>query len=158
MVTSTYDVSSWMPNLKTYARQVNPQVYFNETAYLNLPVNQKAIATLYNQFHILAQPSTEAFGLTCLEAMASGVVPLIVNHGGSPEIVGDCGIYAEISDYLTLSIGKVALVNVEDLADKIIWAYQHPSELAKLATKGIERAKLYNWNQITLRLETLLAD
>ena len=158
MVASTYDYAAWQPNLKKYAEKQSPTAYINQTAYLNLPVTQQAIATLYNQFHVLAQPSTESFGLTCLEAMSCGVVPLIVNHGASPEVVGDCGIYAEISDYLDLSIGKVALVNVEDLADKIIWAYQHPSELAKLAAKGIERAKLYNWNQITDRLETLLAD
>ena len=158
LVTSTYDHAAWQPNLKKYAEKISPTVYFNQTAYLNLPVTQQAIATLYNQFHILAQPSTEAFGLTCLEALASAVVPIIVNHGGSPEVVGDCGIYAKIKDYLDLVIGKVALVDVEDLADKIIWAHQHPSELAKLATKGIERAKLYNWNQITDRLETLLAD
>jgi glycosyltransferase involved in cell wall biosynthesis len=158
LVASTYDFAPWQPKLKKYAEKISPTAWINETAYLNLPVNQKAIASLYNQFHILTQPSTEAFGITCLEAMASGVVPLIVNHGGSPEIVGDCGIYAEISDYLDLSIGKVALVNVEDLADRIIWAHQHPQELAKLAQKGIEKAKLYNWNEIILKLEALLAD
>jgi len=158
MVTSTYDFAPWQPNLKRYAEKISPTVYFNETAYLNLPVNQKAIATLYNQFHLLAQPSTEGFGLSCLEALASGVVPVIVNHGGSPEVVGDCGIYAEISDYLDTSIGKIALVDVEDLADKIVWAHQHPSELTKLALKGIQRAKQFNWNQITNRLETLLVD
>jgi glycosyltransferase involved in cell wall biosynthesis len=157
-VASTYDYAPWQPKLKKYAEKISPTAWINQTAYLNLPVNQKAIATLYNQFHILTQPSTEAFGLTVLEAMASGVVPLIVNHGGSPEIVGDCGIYAEISDYLDTSIGKVALVNVQDLADRIIWAHQHPQELAKLAQKGIEKAKQFNWNQAIDRLEALLAD
>jgi glycosyltransferase involved in cell wall biosynthesis len=158
LVASTYDFAPWQPKLKKYAEKISPTAWINETAYLNLPVNQKAIASLYNQFHILAQPSTESFGLTCLEAMSCRTVPVVVRHGGSPEVVGDCGIYAKIKDYLDLVIGKVALVDVEDLADKIIWLHQHPSELAKLAQKGIERAKLYNWNQIIDRLETLLAD
>jgi glycosyltransferase involved in cell wall biosynthesis len=158
MVTSTYDVAAWMPNIKTYARQTNPQVYFNETAYLNLPVNEKAIATLYNQMHCHVLTSTEAFGLPNLEAMASATVPIVIPHGGSPEVVGDCGIYVEVKDYLDTAIGKIALVNVEDLADKIMWAHQHPSELAKLAVKGIQRAKLFNWENITTRLESLLAD
>jgi len=158
MVTSTYDFAPWQPDIKKYAEKTSPTTWINQTAYLNLPVNQKAIATLYNQFHLLAQPSTEAFGLTCLEALASGVVPIIVKHGGSPEVVGDCGIYAKISDYLDTSIGKIALVDVEDLADKIIWAHQHPSELTKLALKGLQRAKLFNWENIVNRLEMLLAD
>jgi len=158
IVASTYDFAAWQPDLKKYAEITSPKVWINQTAYLNLPVNQKAIARLYNQFHLLAQPSTEAFGLTCLEAMASGVVPIIVNHGGSPEIVGDCGIYAEISDYLDTYIGKIALVNVQSLADKIIWAHQHPSELECLARKAVERAKQLTWEHITNRLEDLLVD
>lgn len=158
LVASTYDYAAWQPNLKKYAEKISPTTWINQTAYLNLPVNQKEITILYNQFHVLAQPSTEAFGLTCLEALASAVVPIIVNHGGSPEVVGDCGIYAEISDYLDTSIGKIALVDVEDLADKITWAHQHPSELTKLALKGLQKAKQFNWNQTTNRLETLLAN
>jgi len=158
LVASTYDYAPWQPKLKKYAEKISPTAWINQTAYLNLPVNQKAIASLYNQFHVLAQPSTEAFGITCLEAMATMTVPIIVNHGGSSEIVGDCGIYAKIKDYLDLVIGKVALVDVEDLADKMIWAHHHPSELTKLALKGLQKAKQFNWNQAIDRLETLLAD
>ena len=158
MITSTYDHAPWQPDIKNYARQVSPTAWFNETAYLNLPVSQKAIANHYNQMHCHVLTSTEAFGLPNLEAMASATVPIIIPHGGSPEVVGDCGIYAEISDYLDTSIGKIALVDVEDLADKIVWAHQHPSELTKLALKGLQRAKQFNWNQITSRLETLLVD
>jgi glycosyltransferase involved in cell wall biosynthesis len=158
LVASTYDTAPWQPNLKKYAEKQSPTIYINMTAYLNLPATQQAIATLYNQFHVLTQPSTEAFGLTTLEAMASATVPIIVNHGGTPEVVGDCGIYAKIKDYLDLSIGKIALVDVEDLAEKIIWTHQHPEELRKLADKCVNRAKLFNWNTITNRLEQLLTD
>jgi len=156
LITSTYDSATWQPRIKNYAKKINPNVIFNETAYLNLPRNPKAIARLYGNFNILAQPSTEAFGLTCLEGMASGVVPIIVNHGGSPEVVNDCGIYVKVKDYLDLVIGKVALVDVEDLAKQIIWAYQHPQEIQRLALKGVERAKQFNWQSITNKLENLL--
>jgi len=158
MFTSTYDFAPWQPNLKKYAEKTSPTAWFNETAYLNLSVSQKAIANLYNQMHCHVLTSTEAFGLPNLEAMASQTVPIIVPHGASSEVVGDCGIYAKIKDYLDLVIGKIALVDVEDLANKIIWADQHPSELTKLALKGLQRAKLFNWENITNRLETLLAD
>lgn len=156
--TSTYDFAPWQPSIKNYARQVSPTAWFNETAYLNLPVSQKEIASLYNLMHCHVLTSTEAFGLPNLEAMASATVPIIVPHGGSSEVVGDCGIYVKVKDYLHMAIGKIALVDVEDLAEKIIWAHQQPSELTKLALKGLQRAKQFNWNQITNRLETLLAD
>jgi len=158
MVTSTYDFTPWQPHLKEYAEKVNPSAWFNETAYLNLPVNQKEIAKLYNQMHCHALISTEAFGLPNLEAMASGVVPIIINHGASPEVVDDCGLYAKVKDYLDTIIGKIALVDVEDLADKIIWAYQHPNWLKKLAEKGIERSKTFSWNNAVNRLESMLGE
>lgn len=158
MIASTYDVASWMPDLSGYRKQINSDAFLNETAYLNLPVNQREIAKLYDEMHCHVLTATEAFGMPNLEAMASGVVPIIINHGASPEVVGDCGIYARVSDYLDLIIGKVALVDVQDLAEKMIWASQHPEELKRLAAKGIDRAKLFNWNDVTSRLEELLGE
>jgi len=158
LYTSTYDTAAWMPNIKRYAEIVNPNAYFNVPALLNLPATQEAIAKIYNQMHVHILTSTEAFGIPNLEAMASGVVPIIIPHGASPEIVGECGIYARISDYLTTCIGKIALVDVQDLADKIIWAKQHPHELQKLAQKGLAKAKQYNWENTTRKLETLLEE
>ena len=157
MFASTYDVAPWQPDLRVYAMQIKSPVWLNETALLNLPINQQEITTLYGQMRCHIQTSTEAFGLTNLESMATGTVPIIVNHGASPEIVGDCGIYARISDYLDTVIGKIALVNVNDLADKIIWAVQNPDELRKLAAKGLARAKLFSWQTASDRLGELLA-
>jgi glycosyltransferase involved in cell wall biosynthesis len=156
MVTSTYDMAAWQPEIKTYASQIKSTALFNETAYMNLPINQKEIATLYDQMHCHILTSTEAFGLPNLEAMASATVPIIVNHGGSPELVGDCGLYARISDYFDTVIGKIALVDIADLADKITWAYTHPEELKSLAQKSTERAKLFNWQDATSKLAEYL--
>jgi glycosyltransferase involved in cell wall biosynthesis len=158
MVTSTYDLAPWQPNLKKYAEKVSPTAWFNEAAILNIPVSQRAIANLYRQMHCHILTSTEAFGLPNLEAMASGTVPIVSPHGASPEVVGNCGIYAKVKDYLHTVMGKVALVDVEDLAEKIIWAHQHPSELNRLAIRGGERVKQFSWNTISKRLEDLLAD
>jgi glycosyltransferase involved in cell wall biosynthesis len=158
IVASTYDSTPWQPQIKEYAKITNPTVMFNELAYLNLPASQKEIAEHYNKFHILLQPSTEAFGLTCLEAMASGTVPIIINHGASPEVVADCGVYAAIKDYLHMAIGKIALVDSKDLAEKIVWAMEHPTALHELAVKGLTRAKKFNWPNATQRLEELLAN
>jgi glycosyltransferase involved in cell wall biosynthesis len=157
MIVSTYDMAPWMPDLGLYADQTKVNdVYFNEAARLNLAINQKEIASIYNQMHCHILTSTEAFGLPNLEAMASGTVPIIINHGASPEIVADCGIYARVSDYLDTVIGKIALVDIQDLAEKIVWAYQHPEALKQLAQKGIERAKLFRWEDATSKLQSLL--
>lgn len=157
LYTSTYDVTPWLPDLKKYAEKTNPNAYFNEAAYLNLTVNRRSIAQLYSKLHCHILTSTEAFGLPNLEAMATATVPIVIPHGASPEIVGDCGIYVKIKDYLATNVGKIALVDVEDLADKIIWAYNHPEKLRKLARKATERAKQFNWGNITNKLEIILS-
>ncbi|MGB9672363.1 MAG: glycosyltransferase family 4 protein [Candidatus Norongarragalinales archaeon] len=154
---STYDRSPWMPDLKRYAQITNPEAYFHETAYQNIPASYESMPKIYHQFTVLANPITEGFGLSCLEAMASGVVPITITHGACPEVVGDCGLYANVKDYLTLNIGRVALVDVEDLAEKIIWAYQNPDKLEKLAEKAVERAKTFSWEKAVEKLKNLIA-
>jgi glycosyltransferase involved in cell wall biosynthesis len=101
--------------------------------------------------------STEAFGLPNVEAMASGTVPLVVDHGANAEVVGDCGIYAKVAGYLDITVGKVAQVDVEDLAEKIIWAKTNPEKLQQLANKGLERAKIFNWEAAASKLSRILA-
>jgi len=41
---------------------------------------------------------TEQFGMSLLEAMACGCVPVITNRGGMPEMVGNCGIIVQYGD------------------------------------------------------------
>jgi len=153
---STYDQTSWMPNLKKYAEMTNPEVYLHESAYRNVPSPHEKMPEIYRQFTVLANPVTEGFGLTLLEAMASGVVPITIPHGSAPEVVGDCGIYAEISDYLTLDIGKIALVDIKDLAEKIIWAYENKECLRRLREQAIKRAKEFKWEKQSKKLRELM--
>jgi glycosyltransferase involved in cell wall biosynthesis len=154
---STYDQSPWMPDVKRYAQITDPEAYFHETVYQNIPTAYENMPKIYHQFSVLANPVTEGFGLTVLEGMASGVVPITITHGACPEVVGDCGLYANIKDYLTLNIGRIVLVDVEDLADKIVWAYQNPDKLEKLAEKAVERAKTFTWEKAVEKLKRLLA-
>jgi glycosyltransferase involved in cell wall biosynthesis len=154
---STYDQTPWMPDVKRYAQITDPEAYFHETVYQNIPTAYENMPKIYHQFSVLANPVTEGFGLTVLEAMACGVVPITITHGACAEVVGDCGLYADIKDYLTLNIGRVALVDVEDLADKILWAYKNPDKLEKLAEKSVERAKTFTWEKAVEKLKKLLA-
>jgi glycosyltransferase involved in cell wall biosynthesis len=157
LVSSNYDASPWLPELTAYIQQTKSTAKISDAAYMNLALGQPDIAVFYNYMHIHMLPSTEAFGLPNVEAMASGTVPLVVDHGANAEVVGDCGIYAKIAGYLDITIGKVALVDVEDLAEKIVWAKTNPEKLKQLADKGLERAKTFNWEAAEQKLEKILA-
>jgi len=156
MSVTTYDSVPWMPNLKRYKARINSPAQLSETAYLNLPMSKQAIAKLYHAMHVHVLPSSEAFGLPNLEALASGVVPILIRHGGAPEIVKDCGLYADIEAYLTTSMGNFALVSRKSLAETMIWAMENPSALEKIAEKGSKRAKKFTWIKPANKLRKLL--
>jgi glycosyltransferase involved in cell wall biosynthesis len=155
-VSSTYDASPWLPELQTYIVQANSSVKLSDAAYMNLALGQPDIAAFYNYWHVHMLTSTEAFGIPNLEAMASGTVPLVIDHGANAEVVGDCGIYAKVAGYLDITVGKIALVDVEDLADKIGWAKTNPEKLQQLVVKGLERAKIFNWEAAASKLNSIL--
>lgn len=81
----------------------------------------------------------EGFGLPVLEAMACGVPVIASNRTSLPEVVGDAGILVnpENPDELASAMSKV-------LGD---------SELgATLSRKGIERAKLFSWQEVARKV------
>jgi glycosyltransferase involved in cell wall biosynthesis len=76
----------------------------------------------------------EGFGMTPLEAMSCGVPVITSNNSSVPEVVGDAAITCSPTD-------KQAIIKaMEDL-------YFNEDLREKMSKKGIERAKLFNWNK-----------
>jgi glycosyltransferase involved in cell wall biosynthesis len=88
---------------------------------------------LYNLADIFVFPSLyEGFGLPVLEAMACGTPVITSNCSSLPEVAGDAAI----------------LVNPEDedeLAEAIMRLITNDSLRESLRKKGLERAKLFTW-------------
>jgi len=155
---TTYDSTKWMPDLNIYGQKLDIPVKISKTSYLNLPLEHEKIALFYNKLHLHILPSSESFGLPHLEAMACGTVPIAIQEGAAPEIIGDCGIYVKIKDWLPTSMGRVALADIEDLAEKMLWASANKQHLKAQAEKAIKRAKMFNWENAALRLNSILED
>jgi glycosyltransferase involved in cell wall biosynthesis len=67
-------------------------------------VLQEALPSLYNMASVLVVPSFyEGFGLTALEAMACGTVPIVSNRSSLPEVVGDVGLQIDPDNPATLT-------------------------------------------------------
>jgi glycosyltransferase involved in cell wall biosynthesis len=94
-----------------------------DSVYINTFSLSKEMPELYRLAEVIAYPSSseEPFGLTMLEAMASGKPIVVTESGGMPEIIKD-----DINGYV------VPKGNHEDLAEKII----------KLMSDGKLRKKL----------------
>jgi glycosyltransferase involved in cell wall biosynthesis len=86
--------------------------------------------------------SMEHFGITTVEAMASGCVPLVIKRGGQPEIVTpQSGFSWETREDLLR------------LTEQLI---KHPAELKKMSIEAVERSKYFSKQNFKNRLKTFL--
>jgi glycosyltransferase involved in cell wall biosynthesis len=88
------------------------------------------LPALYNGAALLTVPSHyEGFGLTALEAMACGTLPVVSNRSSLPEVVGEVGLLIDPDDPRTL---RDALAFA--LAQPLAWhAHQREAALARAA-------------------------
>lgn len=75
--------------------------------------------------------STEHFGMSTVEAMSAGLVPVVVNKGGLKEIVSD-----NVNGYLWQDRSQ--------LINKTIYLIKHPKILEKFSQKSIKMSKKFS--------------
>lgn len=99
-------------------------------------VPKDELENYYDRIDILLVPSrSEGFGLTALEGMARGCVPLVSGIGGLTEVVTpDCGV---------IHIAG----NLEDLKRKLTDLLAHPSELSHKSEAAIRRAEEFSFER-----------
>ena len=90
---------------------------------------QDELQEWYDRIDILLMPSrSEGFGLTAIEGMARGCVPVVSDTGGLPEVVtADCGLLHKPED-------------VNDMARQIRHLASNPQLLDKLSKGSLQRA------------------
>jgi glycosyltransferase involved in cell wall biosynthesis len=67
-------------------------------------ITQEALPALYNMASVLVVPAFyEGFGLTAVEAMACGAVPIVSNRSSLPEVVGEVGLQIDPDDGSTIT-------------------------------------------------------
>lgn len=92
---------------------------------------QAELQDCYDRIDILLMPSrSEGFGLTAIEAMARGCVPVVADTGGLPEVVQD------------RESGLVhSPESIEDIAEKAVSLIEEPGLYPALSAGALERAK-----------------
>jgi glycosyltransferase involved in cell wall biosynthesis len=90
---------------------------------------------LYRSAMIYASPSIyEGFGLTPLEAMASGTPVIAANRTSIPEVVGDAGVLLE--------------PDAGAWANALIELANDAEQRSRLARRGVERAAMFSWRRM----------
>jgi len=95
---------------------------------------------------VLAYPSLyEGFGFPPLEAMAAGTPVVTTRCGALPEVLGDAARFVDVGDADALAQALGELVDDEDARQE-------------LARRGLERARLYTWEECAAGLARLYHD
>ena len=76
----------------------------------------------------------EGFGIPLVEAMRCGIPIITSNTTSLPEVAGDCGLLVDPFDINDIAKAMTKLIEDENLQ-------------SELSQKGLERAKLFSWNQ-----------
>jgi len=122
------DQNSYLKHLRFMAKDLPVEFVVNQpfSALQNLYSQSKIYwhAAGYQVDEDLHPEATEHFGITIVEAMASGLVPLVVDKGGLPEIIKENknGFLWSDLDQLT---GKTQLL------------ISHPKKLAKISQQAL---------------------
>jgi glycosyltransferase involved in cell wall biosynthesis len=105
-----------------------------QTRFLNF-VPFEDLPSIYNLASVMVFPSLfEGFGIPLLEAMRVGLPIACSDRTSIPEVAGDAAIYFDPE-------------NAEDMAEKIYRLWNDAELRKSLAEKGLERAKLFTWEQ-----------
>lgn len=107
-------------------------------------VPDEELPALHSGATILAHPAIyEGFGLSLVQAMACGTPVLTGNKSSMPEIVGDGGLLVESTDTKQISDTMKRLLMDKDLR-------------ARLAEKGLQRARKFSWQTTAKQLVSLI--
>jgi len=99
-------------------------------------INDKILAELYRRASVFIYPSYyEGFGLPPVEAMACGAPVIVTNRASLPEVCGDAALYIQNPD------------DVEEIAHVLEKVLLDESLREELRQKGLQRAKLYDWEK-----------
>ena len=109
-------------------------------------VRDDQLRALYRRASLYIHPSLyEGFGLTVLEAMASGVPVITSNMSSLPEVAGEAGLLVDPANDIEIAEAIQSICTDTSLRE------------VKIA-QGLARAGLFSWDDCAVELGNVFAD
>lgn len=133
--------------------QLKFKVTNSNAIYLGYISDRKRIARILQSCDVILQPSLktkkweELFGISIIEGMACGAVPIASNHVGPSEIISD-----GIDGFL------VKENSLKEIEERINIIYSNFSLFLRLSQEAVEKAKLFSVEIISSVWEDLICE
>lgn len=129
-------------------------------------IPEMQLINLLRAAHCMVYPSRgEGFGLTPLEAMATGLPAIVPNEHGISEYFNAnymlevkapnrCpGLYSRFKGQ---DVGKMVIADIDDLKRQMRYAYDHQAEVKELGKAASEYVKKYTYQNTAARLAEII--
>lgn len=128
---------------KGYPIVIHPDATFDELVRLYTQSTIYWHASGFGENEKQHPEKFEHFGITTVEAMASGCVPIVIAKGGQPEIVKN-----EVNGFLWNDLGE--------LKQRTLQVIRNPALQKKLSTAAKETSQTYDKRHFQARIDELL--
>lgn len=143
-----------------------PRHTYPNIEVINGIMPEEKLFAMLERGHCFVYPSRgEGFGITPLEAMASGMPAIVPNaHGISEYFNPDYMLEAEIGSkcpglyhrFKGQDVGDMVVCSVEDLRKKMRYAYNHQAEMKALGKKASEYVKQWTYRNTAKALADII--
>jgi glycosyltransferase involved in cell wall biosynthesis len=157
-VIKAFMATLWDEDATLIMKMVNPGWRVHDTKHIEIhkhKIDIDALVELYHGCHLFCYPSWgEGFGLTPLQAMATGM-PVLITRGWAPyehlleqESLIDSTL--EVSPWQAQHPGKMFKPDQDDLEDKLRWHFDNRDKALHNAYRLVDEVReKYNWLTLT---------
>ena len=108
---------------------------------------------LFFQADILVWPTWgEGFGLPPLEMAATGIPTIMPRYSGMADYWDEncfIGLPYEVGRIWRTASHTGAVIRIEDLMEKMVWAYEHREQVREMGCCGVTLARQWSWQDKT---------